>query len=81
MKIPKNWNSISLNTFTKLSNLVDTDNDVTNLINRLSLLTNEPLEKIKELKFICLQEIVKQEVLPKMTLKIRMELCQDLQDY
>ena len=29
MKIPKNWNSISLNTFTKLSNLVDTDNDVT----------------------------------------------------
>ena len=51
MKIPKNWNSISLNTFTKLSNLVDTDNDVTNLINRLSLLTNEPIEKIKQLKY------------------------------
>ena len=51
MKIPKNWNNISLNTFTKLSNLVDTDNDVTNLINRLSLLTNEPIEKIKQLKY------------------------------
>ena len=37
--------------------------------------------KDKELKFIYLQVTVKQEVLPKMMLKIRMELCQDLQDY
>ena len=58
MKIPKNWNSISLNTFTKLSNLVDTDNDVTNLINRLSLLTNEPIEKIKQLKYCTVLKLV-----------------------
>ena len=34
-----------------------------------------------ELKFIYLQEAVKQEVLLKMISKIKMELCQDLQDY
>jgi len=47
MKIPKSWNSISLNTFNKLSNLEDTDNEITNLINRLVVLTGEPIEKIE----------------------------------
>ena len=51
MRIPKSWNSISLSTFTKLSNLEDTDNDVTNLINRLALLSSEPIDKIKQLKY------------------------------
>lgn len=51
MKIPKSWNSISLNTFSKLSNLKDTDNDVTNLINRLVVLTGEPIDKIEQLKY------------------------------
>ena len=51
MKIPKSWNKISLKTFTKLSNLVDTDNDITNLINRLSLLTGKSKEEVSELKY------------------------------
>ncbi len=51
MKIPKSWNSISLNTFSKLSNIKDTDNEITNLINRLVVLTGEPIEKIEQLKY------------------------------
>ena len=51
MKIPKSWNDISLKTFSSLSELKDTDNDVTNLINRLVLLTSEPLDKIEQLKY------------------------------
>ena len=51
MKIPKSWNQITLNTFNKLSNLEDTDNEITNLINRLVVLTGEPIEKIEQLKY------------------------------
>ena len=51
MKLPKSWNKISLNTFSKLSNIKDTDNDITNLINRLVVLTGEPIEKVEQLKY------------------------------
>ena len=51
MKLPKNWNRISLKTFSKLSNIKDTDNEITNLINRLVVLTGEPIEKIEQLKY------------------------------
>lgn len=51
MKVPKSWNDVSLKTFNSLSELEETDNDVTNLINRLVALTGEPLEKIEQLKY------------------------------
>ena len=51
MKLPKSWNKISLNTFSKLSNIKDTDNDITNLINRLVVLTGEPIGKVEQLKY------------------------------
>lgn len=51
MKVPKSWNDVSLKTFNSLSELEETDNDVTNLINRLVALTGEPLEKIEKLKY------------------------------
>ena len=51
MKLPKSWDKISLNTFSKLSNIKDTDNDITNLINRLVVLTGEPIGKVEQLKY------------------------------
>ena len=51
MKLPKSWNRISLKTFSKLSNIKDTDNEITNLINRLVVLTGEPIGKIEKLKY------------------------------
>ena len=58
MKVPKSWNDVSLKTFNSLSELEETDNDVTNLINRLVALTGEPLEKIEQLKYGKLSKLI-----------------------
>ena len=50
MRIPNNWNRVTLSTYNKLTELVDTDNDITNLINRLVVLTGESIEEVSKIK-------------------------------
>ena len=57
MRIPNSWNKISLNTYNKLSNLKDNDNEVTNLIDKLVVLSGKDKEEVSKLNY---GKIVKQ---------------------
>jgi hypothetical protein len=50
MKIPNNWHKVTLRTYNGLTELIDTDNDITNLINRLVVLTGESIEEVSKIK-------------------------------
>jgi hypothetical protein len=48
-RIPSKWSQITLEQFIQLKDLPETDNDVTNLINQLSVLTTLDPEEIREM--------------------------------